>query len=255
MNFKYITLIFAFFFFNITFSQQKELHIEYDFYFKDYYPEERQINIIANHKESLSTITRTILFKESRTANAEPKSWYTHYFKTKDSIIYKETTGKGSPFFVGEPLNQFTWKLTGKSKTILKYNCQEATTTYRGRDYIAYFTTKIPFKAAPWKFHGLPGVLLAVKTSDNSIKIQVRTFQIKPFSGAIQNPYSNKIKELITWGNFEKLYVKSWKDFKNKFRSQLSSVGKNSQYMGKPRIRSELRMEIIVEGNGGYKNP
>jgi len=254
MNFKFIILTFTLFFVNTTFSQKKELHIQYDFYFQDYYPEERQISVISNHKESLSTITRTIMYKDFGTAIAEPKSWYTHFFKTKDSIIYKETTGEGNSFFVGEPLNQFKWKLTGNSKTILKYNCQEATTNYRGRDYIAYFTTKIPFKAAPWKFHGLPGVMLAVKTSDDHIKIQARTLQIKPFSQVIENPFSN-INEFITWEEFENLYVKSWEKFKRKFVSQVSSVGKNSRLMGKPRIRSELRMEVIVEGNSGLINP
>ncbi|GEM_PF-1625841 len=254
MNFKLIILTFVLFFFNTTFSQQKELHIEYNFYFKDYYPEERQISVIANHKESRSTVTRTIMFKESGSSSFEPKSFYKHFFKTKDSIIYRETNGHGDPFFIAEPLHQFEWVLTGNSKTILKYNCQEATTSYRGRDYIAYFTTKIPFKAAPWKFHGLPGVMLAVKTPDDHIKIQARTLQIKPYSGEIENPYPD-IKELITYAEFRKIYIKSSEDFRNKFQSQLSSIGKKNQSMGKPRIRSELRMEIIIEGNGGYENP
>jgi len=253
MNFKLIILIFIFFFFNTSFSQKKELHIEYDFYFKDYYPEERQISVIANHKESLSTITRTIMYKDFGATIAEPKSWYSYFFKTKDSIIYKETIDDEN-FLIGEPLHQFAWKLTGNSKTILKYHCQEATTTYRGRKYIAYFTTKIPFKAAPWKFHGLPGVMLEVKTTDNHIKIKARTLQIKPFSGEIENPYQD-IKELITYKEFKKLYIKSWEKFKRKFVSQVSSVGKNSQLMGKPKIRSELRMEVIVEGNRGIINP
>lgn len=252
MNFKILILFFTLLFFNTTFSQKKELHIEYDFYFKDFYPEERQISVIANHKESLSTITRTIMYKDFEATIAEPKSWYSYFFKTKDSIIYKESIDKES-YFIGESLNQFKWKLTGKSKIILKYNCQEATTTYRGRDYIAYFTTKIPFKAAPWKFHGLPGVMLAVKTTDNQIKIEAHKLQIRPITGKIEQPFTN-IKEFITWEEFEKLYIKSWEKFKRKFVSQVSSIGKNSQLMGKPKIRSELRLEVIVEGNGGIIN-
>jgi GLPGLI family protein len=241
---------------NIAFSQSKELHIQYDFYFKDYYPEERQISVIANYEESLSTITRTIMYKERGETNYEPKSWFTHVFKTKDSLFYKETapTGIDYPYFVKESLNQMKWNLTGNYKSVLNYNCQEATSIYRGREYIAYFTTKIPFKAAPWKFHGLPGVLLAVKTSDNKITIEARELQIKPISGSLENPYL-EIEKWITWDSFKELYKKSSEDFKNKTVSQLSSVGKSGHLLGKPKIREELRMEIIVDGNGGYENP
>lgn len=250
MSLRYLIFIFSIFFFTSAFSQKKELHIVYDFFFKDYYPEERQINVLVNNKESLDSVIRTINYKRFGETEFKPTSFYTIFYKTNDSVFYKEVLGK-EDFYISEPLNQIKWKLTGNYKKILGYNCQEATTHFRGRDYAAYFTTKIPFKAAPLKFYGLPGVVLAVQTTDGRIKIQALELQIKPSTGVIKNPFF-VVNNFITRDAFEKIYKKYTEDLKNKVMGQFSISGTNNGDVNNPRVIDELRMEIIVSGNGGY---
>lgn len=57
---------------------------------------------------------------------------------------------------------QMKWTLADDTLTILGHRCQKATCRFRGRDFVAWFATDIPFKGGPWKFVGLPGCILKV---------------------------------------------------------------------------------------------
>ena len=63
-----------------------------------------------------------------------------------------------------EPVPKQQWTLAEETQTIHGYRCQKATCRWRGRDYVAWFTTEIPIQRGPWKFGGLPGLI--VKISD-----------------------------------------------------------------------------------------
>ena len=52
------------------------------------------------------------------------------------------------------------WQISTDTATVLGYLCTKATTTFRGRDYVAWFTQEIPINEGPWKLHGLPGLIL-----------------------------------------------------------------------------------------------
>ena len=56
------------------------------------------------------------------------------------------------------------WTLKDEQQTIHGYRCQKATCRWRGRDYEAWFTSEVPIQRGPWKFGGLPGLI--VKISD-----------------------------------------------------------------------------------------
>lgn len=59
-----------------------------------------------------------------------------------------------------EPWPSMTWTLTDEKQDICGYQCQKATCHWRGRDYEAWFTSAIPMKSGPWKFGGLPGLIM-----------------------------------------------------------------------------------------------
>ena len=54
------------------------------------------------------------------------------------------------------------WKIEKENETILGYSCTKATTTFHGRNYIAWFTPDIPISEGPWKFTGLPGLIMKI---------------------------------------------------------------------------------------------
>ena len=59
------------------------------------------------------------------------------------------------------------WTLKDSTKTLLGYPCQLATCSYHGRDYQAWFTSEIAIDNGPWKFKGLPGLILEVYDTKN----------------------------------------------------------------------------------------
>ena len=61
----------------------------------------------------------------------------------------------------------FDWKLEDGTKDILGYSCRKATTEYRGRKYIAWYTTDIPINNGPYAFQGLPGLIMELEDSKN----------------------------------------------------------------------------------------
>ena len=62
-----------------------------------------------------------------------------------------------------EPTPKQNWQIGNETKTIVGYQCQKATCSFRGRNYTAWFAVDIPLSYGPWKFCGLPGLILKVQ--------------------------------------------------------------------------------------------
>ena len=66
-----------------------------------------------------------------------------------------------------EPWPLMQWSLADDQQTILGHRCQKATCRFRGRDFVAWFATDVPIKGGPWKFGGLPGLIVKVYDTDH----------------------------------------------------------------------------------------
>lgn len=116
---------------------------------------------------------------------------------SKHEVAYKY-------FVVKDKLNTFNWKILSDSKRILGYNCQLATMDFRGRKYEAWFTTDLPV-GGPWKYDGLPGMILEIKSIDDFIAFKatgIKNAVVK--SENIKNPF--KLKNFLKWNEFTALY-------------------------------------------------
>ena len=72
-------------------------------------------------------------------------------------------------FYMKEVTPKFIWKITNEKKDIGKFKCKKATTSFRGRNYIAWFTTEIGVPYGPWKLQGLPGLILEAYDTNKSV--------------------------------------------------------------------------------------
>ena len=65
-----------------------------------------------------------------------------------------------------EPCPPQQWILHNDTMTVLEHSCQKATCHWRGRDFVAWFAKDIPIRRGPWKFNGLPGLILKLYDTD-----------------------------------------------------------------------------------------
>lgn len=61
-----------------------------------------------------------------------------------------------------EPADAFAWTIMPTTATVAGYICQRATTTFGGRQWEAWFTREVPLSDGPYKFYGLPGLIVKV---------------------------------------------------------------------------------------------
>jgi GLPGLI family protein len=94
------------------------------------------------------------------------------YYVFKNYPFPGTTVFLGSPAFGGsyrvEEKLQFEWEIDNNAKAvILGLNCKKATCHYAGRSYEAWFTPDIPINDGPYKFSGLPGLIVKLTDSNN----------------------------------------------------------------------------------------
>ncbi len=85
--------------------------------------------------------------------------FHKNYPEGKITCYHHITAG---PFLYEEDLNLFDWQLTKETDTIAGYKVQKATSNFGGRGWIAWFCPEIPFNDGPYKFNGLPGLIIKV---------------------------------------------------------------------------------------------
>ena len=62
------------------------------------------------------------------------------------------------------------WSLTnGQLVTILDHKCHKATLTFGQRVYTAWYAPDIPIHYGPYKFEGLPGLIMQIEDSRKEI--------------------------------------------------------------------------------------
>ena len=72
----------------------------------------------------------------------------------------------------------FKWQIAvNADTTIMGYKCTKATTQYAGREYTAWFTMDIPISDGPYKFQGLPGLIVNIHDSQNQHSFQLDGFR------------------------------------------------------------------------------
>ena len=76
-----------------------------------------------------------------------------------------------------ESLNLFDWKLHEETKEIKGYNAQKATMVYSGREYTAWFSHETPISDGPFKFNGLPGLILEIADSESHYVFELKSFE------------------------------------------------------------------------------
>ena len=88
-----------------------------------------------------------------------------------------------SAYHYTEPIPQLQWTMARGDSTVLGYPCHKATTHFRGRDYIAWYTEEIPFPYGPFKFGGLPGLITCIYDTQREAYLYACRLRESPVRG------------------------------------------------------------------------
>lgn len=129
-------------------------------------------------------------------------------------------------YSVNEKIPEMKWTMITGKKKINNYNCKKAQTTFRGRTYSVWYTEKIPISVGPWKFNGLPGLILSVEENEGIYKWVAKTI-IYPYK-AKDLDLDNVIKDnpkfkSITYKDFDEKRIEVINDKIKKIRARSSS--------------------------------
>lgn len=137
----------------------------------------------------------------------------------------------------------FNWKLSDNKETIAGYSCSQATLDYAGRSYVAWYTEEIPIPEGPWKFKGLPGLIVKIEDNEGDYKmllkgVKQRDFEVlltsfsdsqlktrKVFYKSLDNFYENPVVAFEADGQVFTPEVR--KLFNEKYRAIYKYIGKN----------------------------
>ena len=90
-----------------------------------------------------------------------------YYNKNKDSIW--SFLRNPNNMYIAEKRPTISWKFEKETKKIGTYTCYKAIAPFRGREYTVWYTPEIPIPYGPWKFNGLPGLVLEAYDSEYKI--------------------------------------------------------------------------------------
>ncbi|MBO5810113.1 MAG: GLPGLI family protein [Bacteroidales bacterium] len=106
-----------------------------------------------------------------------------------------------------ESFDSFNWQITSETDTIHDYVCQKAICDFGGRTWEAWFTMEIPISDGPYKFCGLPGLILNI--ADTQAHYSWKFLSIEKPSEIINIERADKDRTKTTKIDFFKLQTRS----------------------------------------------
>ncbi len=154
---------------------------------------------------------------------------------------------------------KFNWKISNEKAKIGEYNVQKATTDFAGRSWTAWFSSDIPLQDGPYKFYGLPGLIVKVEDTakDYSWELkgnrQVPNFDELTMMEKMSPMRSGKVVE-VPRAKFEKTFSDYKKDPFSSFRSQMTPEAMAQKIPGQDKTLGEMFKEQEKRIKDFYNN-
>ncbi len=194
------------------------------------------------------SIQRVTQFSNVFEGLAQLKAYSTKFFYKlfknypKNKMTFTDKIPPKNYFLIQQPLNLFTWHITNDTLSISGYHCQKATTHFAGRNYIAWFTTEVPVSEGPYKFNGLPGLIVKIGDSRQQYVFELTGLE----------RIKTQIPILFTERNYinttQKKFDKAYRNFIGNFRERMArrgiTINVSDKYLKKRLRRNNNAIEI-----------
>ncbi len=129
------------------------------------------------------------------------------------------------------------WEIFDEERLINSYMCQRATAALGGRKYEAWFAKFFPLPAGPDIFHGLPGIIVQLRSEDGDIQFNLEGFR-KADRGVTISFYAKSVRN-STKKEVNKFIQYKYEDPMAFLKSELPSL----------RFENPERAEELIKGN------
>ncbi|HMU07558.1 MAG TPA: GLPGLI family protein [Kaistella sp.] len=177
----------------------------------------------------------TIELERQKNSNSEIIS-IQNYYKGKIHYTVSKTYPNFETFYlIGMGMDTYkvsderkaVWKILPVKEKIGEFNTQKAETELFGRKWTAWFATEIPIHDGPYKFHGLPGLIVKLTDKTNS-----HSFELKAVKKFFENdkpkpasPFVTSPEISINQKQYQKMYLELRNDPAKTLREMLSQGG------------------------------
>lgn len=141
-------------------------------------------------------------------------------------------------------LNKINWEVLPETKTFEGFKAQKATTHFGGRNWIAWFTNDIQIQDGPYKFCGLPGLILHIEDEKGTHIFNMVGSQKLNDSFSLIDSKTAEI--FLTKEKFNKLWHEYIKDPAKNIKLMHSSSGMSETIMFDSNTKNPLSKQELI---------
>ncbi|MBL0357414.1 MAG: GLPGLI family protein [Chitinophagaceae bacterium] len=141
--------------------------------FSKYFSEDKRVGdsiLNENMKNGLSLKDRIANSKKYKSG----KGGITIYNDNEHLAVFE--TVLINSYYYKDSLPAGKWMIFADTSLINNLRCQKASINFRGRSYIAWFALDIPLSYGPWKFYGLPGLIVKISDTKGHYSFELINF-------------------------------------------------------------------------------
>lgn len=117
-------------------------------------------SVLDNSRETRKNSDGSITLSIKKGVSIPETQFYFTIIQSNENIQYFDSAFM-SLLTYKEPVIK-NWKLIDETKIINTINCKKAEVTFKGRNWVAWYASEIPFPYGPMKFSGLPGLIIKI---------------------------------------------------------------------------------------------
>jgi GLPGLI family protein len=170
--------------------------------------------------------------------------------QNNENVQYFKSVGM-SLLTYKEPIKK-DWKLINETKVINTITCKRAEITSKGRNWIAWYAPEIPLPYGPYKFSGLPGLIIKITDDKEEFDFElIKSLPPSKLKGKLININKRRYTEAIET-TLPKL-KEAVKNAEANAAAVLASYG-TTIVKGQETLRQRQRQKERME-NKKYENP
>lgn len=150
-----------------------------------------------------------------------------------------------SDFITYPETGKIDWKISEEKgvSTFEKYKIQKATATAWGRNWTAWFTPDIPIQDGPYKFYGLPGLIVKIEDQDKNFSWQLAGIKnLEKYNElSLNERLKNKQALIVNKNKFTQMFAEFKSSPLAQIRSKYTSEQLNQADEGGKTLGQKLR--------------